>query len=188
MRRCEWNGTGAAVPGEELLCDGRRVVIDGQVVADISAHPAFAGRLPDAIAGLYDRIGAEPRHADLYRAGPWPAGVHRAHRVPRSDAEPEIGCRRLGLEADGRGQLRTRWPGSGTRCELPCRIHQCPRGVRPLRRQRRAVSDAGARRAPVWCTYTIIPPQIDRSKTAGAQAEPHLAAGDIYSRAATMAS
>lgn len=160
----------------ESLHDGRRVIIDGGPVADVTAHPAFAGACR-TIAGLYDRIAAEPGVL-TYESPATGKPVFIAHRVPHSAAE--LKRRRLGLSRTaeltyglvGRGpeHVASFLAGFASAPEVFAR-QGGTFGANVERFQTRA------RDEHLYVTYTIIPPQIDRSRTAGAQAEPHLAAG-----------
>jgi 4-hydroxyphenylacetate 3-monooxygenase len=158
------------------LRDGRRIIIDGRPVTDVTVHPAFAG-VCRTIAGLYDRIAAEPETlAYQPPGGGEPAFI--AHRVPRSSEE--LRRRRLGLArtADVTYGLVGRGPehvasfiaGFASAPDVFARGGQSfAANVERFHRR--------ARDEHLYVTYTIIPPQIDRSRTAGGQAEPHLAAG-----------
>jgi 4-hydroxyphenylacetate 3-monooxygenase len=160
----------------ESLRDGRQVVIDGQVVKDVTAHPAFAG-VCRTMAALYDRIAAErDRLTYVAPASGRPAFI--AHRVPRS--ADELKQRRLGLSRTaevsyglvGRGpeHVASFLAGFASAPEVFAR-QGAEFGANVER------FHARARDEHLYVTYTIIPPQIDRGKTAGAQAESHLAAG-----------
>jgi 4-hydroxyphenylacetate 3-monooxygenase len=160
----------------ESLRDGRQVVIDGQVVTDVTAHPAFAG-VCRTMAGLHDRIAADQEVLTYV-----PPGSQRrefiAHLVPRS--VEELRRRRIGLSRTaeityglvGRGPEHVASFIAGFasapdvfargRAEFAANVERFAAQVRDEHR---------------YVTYTIIPPQIDRSRTPGAQAEPHLAAG-----------
>lgn len=50
----------------ESLRDGRTVIVDGEVVDDVTAHPAFAG-IAKTIAGMYD-FAAAPANDMTYVA------------------------------------------------------------------------------------------------------------------------
>jgi 4-hydroxyphenylacetate 3-monooxygenase len=160
----------------ESLRDGRQVVIDGQLVKDVTSHPAFAG-VCHTIAGLYDRIAAE-RETLSYVA---PATGHPAfiaHQVPRSAGE--LTQRRLGL-------TRTAEVSYGLVGRGPEHVASFLAGFAsaPEVFDRNGSSlganverfHARARDEHLYVTYTIIPPQIDRSRTPGGLAEPYLAAG-----------
>src|ERR1700761_1776796 len=69
----------------QSLRDGREVYIDGERVADVTTHPAFANSVR-SIARLYDAL-HDPKQHDLL-TGPTDTGsggyTHRFFRVPRS--------------------------------------------------------------------------------------------------------
>jgi 4-hydroxyphenylacetate 3-monooxygenase len=162
----------------ESLRDGRQVVIDGQIVADVSTHPAFAG-VCRTMAGLYDRIGAERDVLTFDRPGGEAEDrAFIAHLIPRSAAD--LKQRRIGLGrmADATYGLIGRGPehvasflaGFASAPEVFAR-NGTQFGANVTRFQ------AWARDEHLYVTYAIIPPQIDRSRPAYQQAEPHLAAG-----------
>ncbi|GAA3602857.1 4-hydroxyphenylacetate 3-hydroxylase N-terminal domain-containing protein [Agrococcus terreus] len=64
------------------LDDGRVVVLDGQPVADVAAHPAFAGATT-TIASLYDSLHGPDAEA-LLAEGPDCAPTHAFWAIPRS--------------------------------------------------------------------------------------------------------
>ena len=122
--------------------DGRRMLLDGEPVDDVTTHPGFAGPAR-VIASLYD--GAIDR-ADL--AYEMDGARHSAMwLVPRSS--DDLAAQATGPSPLGGGQLRADGPDA-----RPCRVarHRVrgdARGVRsrrePLRRQRRRVPSPGAR-------------------------------------------
>ena len=124
----------------ESLRDGRQVVIDGQVVKDVTGHPAFAG-VCRTMAGLYDRIAAERDTLTIF-AGDRPAGIHRA---PGAAVGRRAEKCRLG-RLNGRSQLRAGRAGPEHVASFspgsPVAEVFARRGGVP--RQRRAISGQGA--------------------------------------------
>src|SRR5262245_26432721 len=96
--RCKGCGQGNMRTGADYLSsrqDGRQVVMDGNVVADITTHPAFAG-VCRSVAGLYDRVAGEGEREALTFASPADGRpVSVGHMIPRS--QEELRRRRLGL-------------------------------------------------------------------------------------------
>ncbi|MCS0634150.1 4-hydroxyphenylacetate 3-monooxygenase [Streptomyces sp. LP05-1] len=70
----------------ESLRDGREVWLDGERIADVTAHPAFRNTAA-SLAGLYDLAHDSPHTPVLTRDG-----VHRAFLVPRD--HPDLVARR----------------------------------------------------------------------------------------------
>src|SRR6201981_1021583 len=68
------------------LNDGRRVYVDGELVKDVSRHPAFR-QAARSIAGLYD-IAAEPslRERMTFTSPKTGEPVHRAWQIPKDHA------------------------------------------------------------------------------------------------------
>ena len=165
----------------ESLRDGRHVVIDGQVVKDVTAHPAFAG-VCRTMAGLYDHI--ETNRAEMTFASPGdgkPAFV--GHMIPRS--QEDLKKRRVGLSktADftfgllGRGPEHVASFIAGFASAPEFFARKDPRFGENVRR-----FHAKIRAEHLYAAYTIVQPQIDRSKTSQDQAASHLAAGVLKER------
>ena len=78
-------GTGADYLSS--LNDGRRVFLDGELVKDVSAHPAFR-QAARSIASLYD-IAADPgnRERMTFASPKTGAPVHRAWQIPKTHAD-----------------------------------------------------------------------------------------------------
>lgn len=158
------------------LDDGREVVIGGEVVGNVREHPAFRG-VCRTVAALYDSI-ASGGDAATFPSPDSQQPVALCHLIPRSAAE--LRKRRLGLErnAEQTFGLLGRSPdhvagflaGFASQADVFSRPgHAFADHVRRFH--------ALARDQHLFVAYAIIPPQIDRSKTAHQQAESHLAAG-----------
>jgi 4-hydroxyphenylacetate 3-monooxygenase len=160
----------------ESLQDGRQVVIDGQLVRDVATHPAFSG-VCRTVANLYDRIAAE-RDVMTYPSPADDKPVAVGHMIPRSPGD--LKRRRIGLSriADQTFGLLGRGPehvasfmaGFASAPELFSKKDR--RFGENVQRFHAKIRDEH-----LYATYTIVQPQIDRSKPAHEQAEPHLAAG-----------
>jgi 4-hydroxyphenylacetate 3-monooxygenase len=165
----------------ESLRDGRQVIIDGAVAGDVTTHPAFAG-VCQTIAGLYDHIAAHPREMTF----PSPRDgrpVVVSHLAPRSADElrrRRIGLSRIaeftyGLVGRGPEHVSSMLAGFASAPEVFAR-NGSQFGENVLR------FHAKVRDEHLYLAYTIIQPQIDRTKAAHELAEKHLAAGVVEER------
>ncbi|WP_160121270.1 4-hydroxyphenylacetate 3-hydroxylase family protein [Rhodovarius lipocyclicus] len=169
--------------GAEFLAsldDGRVVMVDGQRVANVATHPAFAGAAQSA-ARLFD-IAADPamRERMTYPCPETGRPILRAYQIPRSHAD-----------------LRAKRLASETWSEVSYGlIGRTPDHVAGFFCGYAAVPEvfaAGGERFAgnvvrfyeylrdnhQWVTYAIVPPQIDRSKPAHRQSDPTLHAGVV---------
>lgn len=169
--------------GAEFLAsldDGRVVMVDGQRVANVATHPAFAGAAQSA-ARLFD-IAADPamRERMTYPCPETGRPILRAYQIPRSHAD--LRAKRLASEA---------WSevSYGLIGRTPDHVAGffCGYAAVP------EVFAAGGERFAghvvrfyeylrdnhQWVTYAIVPPQIDRSKPAHRQSDPTLHAGVV---------
>jgi len=171
--------TGAQYLGS--LRDGRQVVIDGALVGDVTTHPAFAG-VCQTMAGLYDYIAERPQEITF----PSPRDgrpVVVSHLAPRSEGElrqRRIGLTRIaeftyGLIGRGPEHVSSMLAGFASAPEVFAR-QGTQFGDNVLRFQ------AKVRDEHLYVAYTIIQPQIDRTKAAHELAEKHLAAGVYQER------
>lgn len=156
------------------LRDGRAVYIDGRRVEDVTTDPAFRGAVA-SIAGLYDLALEEPSLQFLAADGE-PANV--AYLIPRDAADlarRSAGIRRWSRDTFG---LMGRSPDhvasflagfAGGAALFDRGEHGFAENVRAF--HRRALEE------DLYLSYVIVPPQIDRSKPAHQQSDPHLYAG-----------
>src|SRR5258708_32439040 len=93
------------------LRDGRTVYIDGQLVPDVTTHPAFRNSVKSAGA-LYD-FQAQPENLELMTFTPEGSSrrVNRAWKTPRS--YEEMVQRRKALQAGTRGHYGFNGPSTG---------------------------------------------------------------------------
>jgi 4-hydroxyphenylacetate 3-monooxygenase len=163
------------------LDDGRHVVIDGEVVGKVPSHPAFAG-VCRTIARLYDQMSAD-RGVITYASPTDGQAVSVAHMIPRS--QEALKARRLGLARVaeqsygflGRGPEHV----AGFIAGFASAPHVFARADRRFGDNVQRFH-AKIRDQHLYVSYTIVPPQIDRSRPAHQQAEPHLAAGVVEER------
>jgi 4-hydroxyphenylacetate 3-monooxygenase len=174
--------TGAAYL-DSLRHDGRRVYLDGELVPDVTTHPAFR-RGAESIARLYDAC-ADPAERQLMTFPSPKTGqpVFRAYQIPRT-AE----------ELAERRRFHQRWAEMtfGLMGRTPDHVAGffCGYAAKPS-----VFAAAGqqyadnvvrfyeeARDTHAYVTYAIVPPQIDRSKPAHRQTDPTLYAGVVGER------
>jgi 4-hydroxyphenylacetate 3-monooxygenase len=162
----------------ESLRDARQVFIDGERVEDVTTHPAFRESVR-SIARLYDEA-ADPANRELmtYPIDPGDPDSERANvafMIPRS--EQDLVDRRRGLR---------HWAelSYGLMGRSPDHVAGFLAGFAGnsgvFARAGREYADnvirfyEFARDNDLYLTYVIVPPQIDRSKPAHQQADPHL--------------
>ena len=187
-RRLSNRFTGGLRTGEQFLrslkADGRRVFHDGEEINDVTAHPAFR-EAAKTIARLYD-VSSDPANRDLmtYTSPTSGQPVNRIWQIPYSI--DDLHERRAALERwseetlgyIGRGpdHVAQFYVGWASEPEVLARdgnselAENCVRFYEFLRD-----NDA-------YVTYTIVPPQIDRSKPAHQQDPPDLYAGVVEER------
>ena len=175
------------------LKDGRTVYIDGELVADVTQHPAFRNAVQSA-AMLYD-FQSRPENVELMTFKPEGSNrrINRAWQMPRNHAEmvqrrkalqawAEQSCGFLGRSPD---HLASALVGQRMGIEI-FRKHGEERA--------KALADyfEEASRNDYFLTYVIINPQSERGKDWGEQAEDLVArivdedAGGITIRGAKM--
>ncbi len=157
------------------LNDGRNVILDGQRVADVAKHPAFEGAVA-TVARLYD-FSSDPANRELMTY-PSPSDgrpVNLSWLVPRSvedlrrrrlaiEAWSELSCGFLGRSPDHVASFFAGFAGSlDTFAQAG---EQYGRNVLAFYER--------ARDEDLYVTYTIIHPQIDRTKGPHEQYEPNL--------------
>ncbi len=158
------------------LDDGRHVVINGEVVRRVTAHPAFEG-VSRSIAGLYDRIAQDP---DTFTY-PVPSTNGRAfcgHMIPRS--REDLTRRRIALTKAAETSYGLIGRGPEHVAGFFAGFASTPgvfavEGAADGRQFDQHVTDFQARMRDesLYVSYTIVPPQVDRSKTASQQGEEH---------------
>lgn len=161
------------------LRDGRRVYVDGELVADVTAHPAFFGAAR-SIAKLYD-IAADPVNQDVMTyVTPDGDRALRAYQIPRTHAD--LKARRLAAEvwAESTFGLMGRSPDhvAGFFCGYAAVPEVFAKGGQQFADNVVAFYNK-LRANHSYVSYAIVPPQIDRSKPAHAQSDPTLYAGVV---------
>ncbi len=160
------------------LRDGRRVFIDGAYVSDVVEHPAFKGAV-ESIARVYD-LADDPRNAEVmtYTSPTTGKPVNRSFMIPRS--EDDLRSRRIALResAEATFGLMGRGPEhvAGFLAGWAGRPDVFAAGGQRFADNVTRFYEY-ARDNDLYCSYAIVPPQIDRSKPAHQQEDPHLYAG-----------
>jgi 4-hydroxyphenylacetate 3-monooxygenase len=165
------------------LKDGRRVFLDGECVKDVAAHPAFR-EAARSIANLYDIAAApELRERMTFVSPKSGEPVHRAWQIPRTHAD--LRARRLFSETWAEETF-------GLMGRAPDHVAGFFSGYAAVPQFFAAAGRTFAdnlvafyeymRDNHVYCSYAIVPPQIDRSKPAHLQSDPTLYAGVVKER------
>ena len=160
----------------ESLHDERYVYVDGERIEDLSKHPAFRGII-QTLASLYD-YAADPANELSYLAPETGAPANKAFLIPRS--VDDLKDRRLALTrlAGRTAGLVGRSPDhvAGFLAGFASAPDVFARGGAQFaenvgRFYRKALAE------DIFVSYTIVPPQVDRSKTAQGQDEAFLQVG-----------
>jgi 4-hydroxyphenylacetate 3-monooxygenase len=165
------------------LKDGRRVYVDGELVTDVVAHPAFR-EAARSLAHLFD-IAAAPEHRELmtYPSPATGAPVWRAWQIPKSHAE--LRAKRLAAEkwAEASFGLMGRTPDhvanfiAGYAASPSLFATAGQNFADNLAKIYQRLRDNH-----LYVAYAIVPPQIDRAKPAHQQKDPTLHAGVVKER------
>ncbi|QDW38119.1 4-hydroxyphenylacetate 3-monooxygenase [Bradyrhizobium sp. KBS0727] len=160
------------------LKDGRTIYINGDRVADVTAHHAFRN-VATSMAGLFDFANA-PANRELMTFDTGAGRANRIWQLPTCYAE--LVERRKALEA---------WASlhAGFMGRAPDHVASCISGLYmgldvfkaydPARAGALEAYYRYARDNDLYLTYVIINPQADRSKEASEQADPFLTAGVV---------
>jgi 4-hydroxyphenylacetate 3-monooxygenase len=165
------------------LRDGRRVYVDGDLVEDVTEHPAFR-QAAHSLARLFD-IAADPanRKRMTFASPRTGTPVLRAYQIPKSHAD--LKARRLfsQLWAEATFGLmgRTLDHVAGFFCGYAAVPELFAAGGRQYADNLVAFFDH-MRDNHLYASYAIVPPQIDRSKPAHKQSDPTLYAGVVKER------
>jgi 4-hydroxyphenylacetate 3-monooxygenase len=161
------------------LRDGREVYLDGELVADVTTHPAFRGAVA-SIGRMFDFQSAPENRELMTFETDTGARANRIWELPGS--YEALVKRRRGLEA---------WTElhAGFMGRAPDHVASCIAGMymgldvfEAYNVDRaKALSDyyRYARDNDLYLTYVIINPQADRSKSAAEQADSFLSAGVV---------
>ena len=165
------------------LNDGRRIFVDGERVNDVTRHPAFR-QAARSVAALYDIAAAPELRERMTFASPKTGEpVQRCWQIPRSHAD---------LRA--RRQFSETWAEAtfGLMGRAPDHVAGFFSGYAAVPQFFAAAGQRFAdnlvafyefmRDNHIYCSYAIVPPQIDRSKPAHQQSDPTLYAGVVKER------
>jgi 4-hydroxyphenylacetate 3-monooxygenase len=163
--------------------DGRRVYFDGELVRDVTAHPAFRGAAR-SLAHLFD-VAADPANRELmtYPSPTTGGPVLRCYHIPKTATD--LASRRA---------MSARWAEEtfGLMGRTPDHVAGFLAGYAA---KSSVFAEAGkqyaqnvlryyeyARDNHQYLSYAIVPPQIDRSKPAHKQSDSTLYAGVVAER------
>ena len=169
---------------DALREDGRRVFVDGEEVRDVPSHPAFA-EPARTIAGLFD-IACDPENRDLmtYTSPTSGAPVNRIWQMP--DSIEALQQRRAAIERWSEESLgymgRTPDHVAGFFVGFAAEPQVLARDGNDQFAANAVRIYEWLRDNDVYITYTIVPPQIDRSKPAHQQDPPDLYCGVVKER------
>jgi 4-hydroxyphenylacetate 3-monooxygenase len=165
------------------LRDGRRVFVDGDLVKDVTEHPAFR-QAARSLAHLFD-IAADPamRERMTFPSPKTGAPLLRAYQIPRTHAD--LKARRLFSQtwAEATFGLMGRTPDHVA--GFFCGYAAVPEVFAAAGQQfgdNVVAFFEHMRDNHLYASYAIVPPQIDRSKPAHKQADPTLYAGVVKER------
>ena len=163
--------------------DGRHVYCDGDLVRDVTTHPAFCGAA-QSIANLFD-VAADPANRELitFPSPATGAPVLRCYHVPRTAADlvsRRAMSRRWAEETFG---LMGRTPDhvAGFLAGYAAKPSVFAEAGKQYAENIAAYHEY-ARDHHLYLSYAIVPPQIDRSKPAHQQSDPTLHAGVVAER------
>ncbi len=169
---------------DALREDGRRVFVDGEEVRDVTSHPAFA-EPARTIAGLFD-IACDPENRELmtYTSPTSGAPVNRIWQMP--DSIEALQQRRAAIERWSEESLgymgRTPDHVAGFFVGFAAEPQVLARDGNDQFAANAVRIYEWLRDNDVYITYTIVPPQIDRSKPAHQQDPPDLYCGVVKER------
>ncbi|MGH6771776.1 MAG: 4-hydroxyphenylacetate 3-hydroxylase family protein [Xanthobacteraceae bacterium] len=165
------------------LKDGRHIVLDGETVADVTAHPALR-EAAHSLARLYD-IAATPdcRETMTFASPKTGQPVLRAYQIPHSHAD--LAARRRFSETWAEATFglmgRTLDHVAGFLCGFAATPRLFAAAGQKFADNVTAFYER-ARDEHLYLAYAIVPPQIDRSKPAHKQSDPALYAGVVKER------
>jgi 4-hydroxyphenylacetate 3-monooxygenase len=167
----------------EIRDDGRQVIYDGEVVRDVTSHPAFRGAAR-SIAGLWD-IAADPANRELmtYASPATGKPVLRCYHIPRTPEELRPKRRMIQRWTEETFGLMGRTPDhvAGFFAGFAARPAFFAAGGQHYADNPTAFYEY-ARENHLYISFAIVPPQIDRSKPSHKQSDPTLCAGVVGER------
>jgi 4-hydroxyphenylacetate 3-monooxygenase len=162
----------------EALRDERQVYVEGERIRDIASHPAFSG-ITRTIAGMYDLALAATEEMS-YVAPETGEQANRVFMIPRGREDLEQRRRAITCWARqthgfvGRGPEHVGGFLAGFASAPDLFARGRPEfGQNVTRFYRKVLAD------DLYVSYTIVPPQVDRSKTAQGQEEAFIQVGVV---------
>jgi 4-hydroxyphenylacetate 3-monooxygenase len=169
---------------DDIRTDGRRVFFEGEVVRDVTSHPAFRGAA-SSIAILWD-IAANPENREVMTFTSPATGrpVLRCFQIPRQPTDLALRRRMSECWALATFGLMGRTPdhvagflsGFAAKPSVFAKLAGRDFADNVTRYY------VHARDNHLYVSYAIVPPQIDRSKPAHQQSDPTLYAGVVRER------
>jgi 4-hydroxyphenylacetate 3-monooxygenase len=160
--------------------DGRQVIYDGKIVADVTSHPAFSGAAR-SIAGLWD-IAADPDNRDLmtYPSPTTGKPVLRCYHIPQTPEDLRPRRRMLQRWTEATFGLMGRTPDhvAGFFAGFAANPAFFATAGQHYADNLTAFYEY-ARENHLYVSYALVPPQIDRSKPSHQQSDPTLCAGVV---------
>lgn len=165
----------------ESIQDGRRIYLNGERVENVVTHPAFRG-ITATVASLFD-IAADPANDMIYIAPETGRPANKVFMIPRSredlaerrKALTTWSRRTNGLVGRGPDHVGSFFAGFASDPGFFDRGGQ-RFGRNVLNFYKRMLDDS------LYLSYVIVPPQVDRSKTAQGLEEPFLQVGVVQER------
>jgi 4-hydroxyphenylacetate 3-monooxygenase len=149
----------------EKLVDGRRVIVDGEVVADVTAHPGFAA-IARSVARMYD-FAADPANDMTYVAPETGEPALKPFMIPRSREDLDVWHEAIAKWARLSHGFVGRSPDHVAAFMAAFASHSeiFDRGERRFAANVRAWHERLLRES-MFVSYVIIPPQVSRATTA----------------------
>ena len=165
------------------LRDGRAVYLNGERVADVAAHPAFAAGIR-TVAGLFD-LAHDPANRELmtYPSPRDGRPINKAWMVPRTREDLVARRKAIKFWADASYGFLGRSPD-----HVASFFAGFAGSPAFYARERQQFADnllrfaAKAADEDLYISYVIVHPTVDRTKPAHQQAEPYLYAGAAAER------
>jgi len=168
---------------DAIRADGRTVYYNGEVVRDVTRHPAFRGAVA-SVASLYD-LAAHPdnRERMTYEIDGSGRRALHCYRIPRSveDLRAARGMSAAWAEATCGLMGRTPDHVAGFLSGFAAKPSLFAAGGAAYADNVQRFFQF-ARDRHLYVSYAIVPPQIDRSKPAHQQSDPTLYAGVVAER------
>jgi 4-hydroxyphenylacetate 3-monooxygenase len=166
----------------EGIRDSRKVYLDGELVPDVTSHSGFAG-VTQTVAGIYDLIAADSDGSLTFVPPDAGRPASRAWMIPTSSEDLIARRKALKRIAECTFGLLGRGPDhvAGFLAAFASSRNVFARGGEEFaenvcRFYRQARDNSW------YVSYVIVPPQIDRSRAAHEQEDPHLYAGVVGER------